>query len=422
MWFVLRLLLCIKIMKMALFGLIGKRNEQRESNDAAAPFLAMVSDYLTSNLFGVNVNGSVALKQSAVYNAITQIAQDLAVLSLDHKVKDANGFQNVVDGPLQDILHSQVNPMLTSYQWRLASNVQALTQGNSYSVIVRDARGNVVGLNLIDNPALVKIYKSKDENGLPVLYYSIPGYSNRMHMGDVIHVKYWTLDGIVGVSPITYHRETIGAQLSADALNKSFWENGGFIKGILKIAGKLSGDRRDEISKQWSAGLKGWHIPVLDAGSDYQPISISQKDAMYIESKSIGVEDIARIFNMPLAKLKVRDIKFANQEQQALDYVVGTLGPLVKANEQEFKSKLLPSGSKQVIKFNLNQLLRGDIDTRSKYYKDMFYMGAMSPNEIRRLEGIGYRDGGDEYFTPVNAYSNSQLDLLIENLKKQGNE
>ena len=408
---------------MAFFGLFGSGSQASEKRDAAQPFLDQVKavgSYLAAPIFGSNVNANTSFKLAAAYNAIVQIAQDMAVLSLDHVRKDDNGFSSVVYGPLHTIVHNQVNPALTSYQWRLTTNLQALTEGNSFSVIVRNARGQVLGLDLYKDPGLVKIFKGRDENGLPVLYYHIPGYPTKLHMSDVLHTKYFTLDGIVGVSPITYHAETIGTQLSAQELNKSFWESGGFIKGILKIAGKLTPQRRDDISDQWTKGQKGYHIPVLDQGSDYQAISISQKDAMYIETRAMGVEDVARMFNIPLSKLKVRDLKYNTQEQQALEYVISTLSPLIKASEQELTSKLLFGKDREYIKYDYHQLLRGDINTRSRYYKDMFYMGAISPNEIRKQEGYSARNNGDDYFTPVNAYSADQLELIIENLKKQG--
>ncbi len=52
--------------------------------------------------------------------------------------------------------------------------------------------------------------------------------------------------------------------------------------------------------------------------------------------------------------------------------------------------------------FGLNGLLRGDAKTRSEYYKNMNFVGAMSANEIRSLEDMNSYEGGDEYFVQMN--------------------
>jgi hypothetical protein len=46
--------------------------------------------------------------------------------------------------------------------------------------------------------------------------------------------------------------------------------------------------------------------------------------------------------------------------------------------------------------------LRGDAKTRSEFYKNMNFVGAMSANEIRNLEDMNAYDGGDEFFVQMN--------------------
>jgi len=53
-------------------------------------------------------------------------------------------------------------------------------------------------------------------------------------------------------------------------------------------------------------------------------------------------------------------------------------------------------------------LLRGNIKVRSEYYTKMIQNGVLSPNEVRALENMNKRDGGDEYLTPLNMSSNKE--------------
>jgi HK97 family phage portal protein len=409
---------------MGFFDLFSKGVEQRQSNnDAAASLLEMVQKTfgdLNSANFSVGATGGNALKLAAVWNAIHMQAQDIAALSLDHKAKDQAGFISTLDSELQALLHDSPFPYITSYTWRYMMVAHCLSSpGNGYTIIHRNSSGLPYRLEPVKNPNLVKVYLGKDDFGHAKMFYGMPGHTTIFHADDVLHFKLFTLDGVMGISPITYHSEIIGTQLSAEKMHRTFWEKGGFLKGILEVMGKLTPERRNSISEQWNAKGKGWHIPVLDSGTTFKPITINQRDAQYIETRMQGVEDVARMMNMPISKLKVKDQKYANQEQQDLEYVKGTLSPIVKNFEQELKMKLLPGNNMQSIKFDLHSLLRGDIKTRGQFYKDQFYMGALNPNEIRKQEGLNPRDGGDQYFTPVNAYSNEQLELLMKKLEKE---
>ena len=72
--------------------------------------------------------------------------------------------------------------------------------------------------------------------------------------------------------------------------------------------------------------------------------------------------------------------------------------------EQELNRKLLADRelTTHFFKFQTNELLRGDADSRADYYRKLFEIGALSPNEIRTMEDMNKIDKGDEYFVPLN--------------------
>ena len=59
-------------------------------------------------------------------------------------------------------------------------------------------------------------------------------------------------------------------------------------------------------------------------------------------------------------------------------------------------------------KFNVNSLLRGDMKSRAEFYTKLQQTGSLSPNEIRALEDLDPRDGGDIYLTPMNMLINGK--------------
>ena len=84
--------------------------------------------------------------------------------------------------------------------------------------------------------------------------------------------------------------------------------------------------------------------------------------------------------------------------------MVHTLRPWLIRWEQELNRKLFKESEKGkfFFKFTIEGLLRGDTKTRSVFYKDLFNIGVLSPNDIRQLENLNPVEGGDTYYVPLN--------------------
>ena len=54
--------------------------------------------------------------------------------------------------------------------------------------------------------------------------------------------------------------------------------------------------------------------------------------------------------------------------------------------------------------FLVDALLRGDSASRAAFYKELFYLGSLSPNDIREKENMNPIDdpNGDKYFVQAN--------------------
>jgi len=96
---------------------------------------------------------------------------------------------------------------------------------------------------------------------------------------------------------------------------------------------------------------------------------------------------------------------FSNIEHQSLEFLKFTMLPWLNRIEQQLALSLLTREQREIysIKFDFNTLLRGDYKTRTEGYRNMHMIGAISQNEIRRLENMnGIGDEGDRYFTQLN--------------------
>jgi len=111
----------------------------------------------------------------------------------------------------------------------------------------------------------------------------------------------------------------------------------------------------------------------------------------------------------------------SNIEHQAIQFVVNTLRPWLVRQEQALNSYFLSDNDRKAgffAEFNVEGLLRGDSKSRADFYRTLFNLGAISPNEIRALENLNPVDGGDEHFVQINLAPMSAV-AGISNLRQK---
>ena len=135
---------------------------------------------------------------------------------------------------------------------------------------------------------------------------------------------------------------------------------------------------------------------------DYKPISMTPQDSQFLETRKFQIEEIARLYRVPLHMIGDLDhATFSNIEQQSLEFVQFTLMPWLTRWEQEIqRSLLLPQERRYFAKFNVDGMLRGDYNSRMQGYATARQNGWMSANDIREREDenrIPAEEGGDLY-------------------------
>ena len=79
------------------------------------------------------------------------------------------------------------------------------------------------------------------------------------------------------------------------------------------------------------------------------------------------------------------------------------------------------SGTKS-ISHDTKALLRVDPEVRAKYYRDLFNIGSITPNEIRAEEGKPPVDGGDSTYIQLNLVPMDKIDdIIADKVSKQIN-
>lgn len=388
-----------------LFGLRGARDKPTNSYNSGVSFL------FGRSTSGISVNERTAMQTTAVYSCVRILAEAIASLPLHLYRYTDKGKERVFDHPLYHILHDEPNEEMTSFVFREVLMSHLLIWGNAYAQIIRDGRGQVLGLY----PLLPdKMEVDRAENG--ELYYIYtrnteenPNFKDygRIYLRreDVLHIPGLGFDGLVGYSPIAMAKNAVGMTLACEEYGASFFANGATPGGVLEHPGVLKDPAkvRDSWHKVHGGSRNAGKVAVLEEGMKYQQIGIPPEEAQFLETRKFQINEIARMYRIPPHMVgDLEKSSFSNIEQQSLEFVKYTLDPWVVRWEQALqKALLLPQEKNEYfIKLNVDGLLRGDYASRMNGYAVGRQNGWLSANDIREMEDqnpIPEEDGGDLY-------------------------
>ena len=355
----------------------------------------------TSTSAGESVSSTNAPKVATVYACVNLIADTIASLPF-RLMRETEEGTVYVPGLIDDLVRRAPNGDYNSYTFRKAMLTQLLLRGNAYVLPIREGN-SLSGFELVDTD-LVEVDTTDG-----VLRYHVHltnGVKLRLKPSQIIHLKLWTLDGIQGVSPITYARETIGTSMAATKHLGSFYGRGATPKGILQIQGTIrDADRIRQIGQQFDARYAGENsggTAVLTEGAEYKPVAMSMRESQFLETLRFGVEEICRLYKVPPHKVgHMEGAGYSNSiEAQNAQFLTDCIRPMVELIEMEFTNKVL-NGNRH---FNLDMraLMRGDIMTQVQRNVSYWNIGVISANEIRKEEGLPPIEGGDEFYTPMH--------------------
>lgn len=366
---------------------------------------------------GTVVSEDTAMESSAFYRGVIYISSQIAKLPWDVKDSENKNIEN----DISYILNVSPNIEMTSMYLKLFLVQCALVTGNGYAEIERTIDGRVKALWPL-NPK--KVEAIRDPEGVlwyRVLQGSMSGQDVYLRPNEIFIVRnLHTKDAIQGQGLVGYAMQTLGITLGADKFANSLFANGGMPSGILSHPGKLSEVAYKRLAETWKesyGGRKTGSTALLEEGVTYSPISHSPDVLQFLESRKFSVVEIARFLGVPPTMLFDSDsAKFNNVEHQNLQVVTDVLDAWARNLESEADMKLL--GGRRFgrrTEFDLYAVFRGDMVTRSTYFKNMMQVGAITPNEIRVKEGLAPYEGGDRFYIAVNNFTPSdRLDEVID--------
>ena len=304
---------------------------------------------------------------------------------------------------IAQLLNGSPDGQLTSYVWKWNMWANRCLSGGGGAEIIRNTNGRPISLRLMRHGA--QPYQTWPND--PIRYWD----NETGKLYDAIDVIY--LPGImvrVGRDrflPLAQaFKNTFGEQLAQTMLSMTLFKQGVYpaaVYGYTGTKGTLGGDVKlsDDISNYFG-GLDraGKVIPIPGMDKFQQLNKVSMVDSQAIDMRKWGKSEIALMFGLPddmLGNTDKQSYAFSiNTAKQFKEY---TLDPKLTMWNQELTMKLMTDGEKTrrlCVETMVHENMWMLPSDRMDYFKKLFEMGAITPNEIRAYENMQPIEGGDE--------------------------
>ena len=354
---------------------------------------------------GTTITAESATGISAVWAATERYASTIASLPVGVYLRD-RGVRRPVTRP-RWLDHPQpADPNATRFDLIHGLVTSVMLYGNGYLFVLFDERtGEPVEVRVLDSR---KVDVKRGADGAPVYMITTAAGTASYSAENIVHVKYYPWgENLKGLSPVEQHRTTLGLAKATTEYAAHFYANGAAPSGIVKVPGELTADQADRLRsafKRRNQGLRNMQqVAVLTGGADFSPMQADIAKMQMTETMQISVEQVARIYGIPLHMLQASNAttSFASVEAIGIEWLRLGLGPMIARIEAALQRLII--GDTTFIKFNTDGLMRTTTKERLEALSIALASGMLSINEARAIEDrapIG--PAGDEYYMPLN--------------------
>jgi len=327
-----------------------------------------------------------AMQLSAVWACVKLLSETPASLPLN--------FYRRVDGdrvpfpehPLAELFARKPNRYQTRIEFWETVFLQLELFGNSYCQITRTGDRITSLLPLMASQMEVRL---NDDGSLTYQYQGSDGGVTVFSERSIWHLKLMG-NGITGLSPLAYQRNTLGIASAAEKAVTNVYKNGAKPSGVLKLDRLLTKAQRDEARATFANLTTGDNnrLMVLEKGTEFEAISLSPQDIELLSSRKFQLSEICRWYGVP--SVLVNDNNGQTTWGTGIYEIVQgfyklTMRPLLEKTEISMQTHLLSDRDRREveIEFDFNALLTADYKTLVESLRSAVTGGLLTPNEAR---------------------------------------
>jgi HK97 family phage portal protein len=350
-------------------------------------------DFDLGSQAGPLINSETAFHINPVFSAISLISDTISTLPLDAYVREGSERRALRPRPAW-VLKPDVDTTREAFYGSII--VSLLLDGNAFIRVFKQ-NNQIVNLVVL-NPHHVEIRR----NGLGRLMFELQGEKQPLSNDDIIFIPDVVRPGSIrGVSRVEALKDNFGLAKALETYAARFFGHGATTSGIIEYPHDLTFEQSQALAASFDAkhkGLRKSHkTGVLSGGATYRPTSVTNDQAQFLDSRRMAVEDVARAFNVPPHLLGLSGTNsYASVEQNNLAWVTHGLRPIISKIETGLSPLLALSanGQNAFLRFNIDGLLRADINTRMTAYSVGLQAGFLTINDVRRLEDLQAIENG----------------------------
>lgn len=336
-------------------------DSQEIEPDKDTAFLdAVVS--MSSNDSSVFV-GAGALRNSDVFAAINIIANDLA----------SNRILVPKSSVLETKLNERPNSNMSGRDFKFALAAQMLLSGNSFALITED------GFQFVPNSQMT--VQQDDVTGQLTYIYTPNGQRSRQIAPEnILHIKNFTQDGAVGISPLYALQDEVALQKKGNGLLKGFFDSPS--RNVLQVhKTDLSSDAKQNIRQKFEQANKGaLSTVILDDSMSLQGLTVDEGLLKAINSNDYSTRKVASAFGLPQSMLNTEEVH-SSASQVAAQYYQHSIYRYMDCFTSELSFKLGKQVSYDDSKLTTNK--QQNIENVIELTK----AGVYTPDEAKNLLG-----------------------------------
>jgi HK97 family phage portal protein len=340
------------------------------------------------NQAGTRIDENTAFQVNAIFSAVSLISDTISTLPVDAFIR-LDGQRNAFRPRPEWVTRPDIDQTKEAFYGAVI--VSLLLDGNAFVRVFSNRQGQVTNMVVL-NPTTVDIKR----NGIGRVMYTVQGDDKGYTPEQIIHIADVVRPGhLRGVSRVEALKENFGLALALENYAARFFGQGATTQGIIEYPNKLTAQQATELQQGFDARHKGWKrahkTGILSNGATYKPTSVGNDQAQFIDSRRMAVEDVARAFKIPSHLLNLPGTNtYASVEENNRAWVTHCLRPITQKLESAFSPLLarVEGGDTAFIRFNMDGLLRADINNRYTAYSVGQQSGFLSVNDVRRLEDL----------------------------------
>jgi HK97 family phage portal protein len=216
---------------------------------------------------------------------------------------------------------------------------------------------------------------------------------------DMLHIRGFSVNGLLGASRITLAREAIALGLAQEQQAARWMGQGAKPSGMLTTDQKLGKDTAERLKSDFKSAAVGLQnsgkVIIGEQGLKFEKFGMSSQDLEFIASRKFQLEEVARIFRIPMHMIgELSRSTNNNVAQQAQEYINFTLTGYTRRWQDKMSQCFGLRKDNLTVEFDFRALTQADLTSRINNWRTMIMSMMGKPDEARIDLGLD-PEGGD---------------------------